>query len=95
MQKTVAGLVTPHLLRVTDVATQAAAGVNVDWHLREVVGRTVDALAQQANAEQLLAAYIEGLEGAAQAAGPGRVLYRGAIKAAVGIARTLAESRLR
>lgn len=69
MKTTVVGLVTPHVLRVLDLAKQAQAGANVDWHLRDAVARTVEDLSQQFNAAELLAAYAHGLETAAQDAG--------------------------
>ena len=31
MKATVVGLVTPHLLRIVDLANEAQKGVNVDW----------------------------------------------------------------
>ena len=38
MKATVVGLVTPHLLRIVDLGNEAEKGVNVDWHVRDVVG---------------------------------------------------------
>lgn len=87
MKATVAGLVTPHLLRVVDLANQAEQGVNVEWHLRDAVGRTLNDLAEQYNASALTAAYIEGLENAAAQASKTRVEYARALQTAVAAAR--------
>ncbi|MBP8081423.1 MAG: hypothetical protein KAY12_04630, partial [Arenimonas sp.] len=75
MKVTVVGLVTPHVLRVVDLAKQAETGVNVDWHLRDAVAKTVDDLGHQYNAPELLSAYVHGLETVAQDAGKGRFAY--------------------
>lgn len=69
MKATIVGLVTPHLLRVVDLANEAAKGVNVDWHVRDAVANTVGDVSQQYNGPALVAAYIEGLEAAANQAG--------------------------
>ena len=61
MKATIVGLVTPHLLRVVDLANEAEKGVNVDWHLRDDVARTMGELWQQYNSDALVAAYVEGL----------------------------------
>ena len=53
---TVVGLVTPHVLSIIDLAKQADAGVNIDWHLRDTVAKTVNDLGQQFNARALLGA---------------------------------------
>lgn len=39
VRATVVGLVTPHFLRVIDLAKEAEAGVNVDWHLKDAVAK--------------------------------------------------------
>lgn len=65
MNPTVVGLVTPHLLRVVDLANQAEKGFNVDWHLRDAVAGTMGELGDQYNASALVGAYVEGLENAA------------------------------
>ena len=65
MKNTVVGLVTPHLLHVVDLANQADRGVNVDWHVRAAVDRTVSELRELFNGPELTAAYIEALESAA------------------------------
>ncbi|WP_240098029.1 hypothetical protein [Thermomonas flagellata] len=70
MKATVVGLVTPHVLQVVDLARQAEAGRNVDWHLRDAVTATLEALAQQYNARELLAAYVHGLQAAVRETGP-------------------------
>lgn len=82
MKVTVVGLVTPHVLAVVDLAKQAETGVNVDWHLRDAVAKTVEDLGQQYNASELLAAYVHGLETVAQDAGKGRFAYASALKSA-------------
>lgn len=89
MKATVAGLVTPHLLRVVDLANEAEKGVNVDWHVRDAVARTMDDLGHQYNASALAAAYIQGLEAAAGNAAPARVAYIGVLQAAAAAARAL------
>ena len=66
MKATIVGLVTPHVLSIVELASQAEAGVNVDWHVRTTVERTLDDLGAQFNARELLASYIHGLETAAQ-----------------------------
>ena len=92
MKATVVGLVTPHLLRIIDLAKQAETGTNVDWHLRDAVAKTAEDLGHQYNAHDLLSAYAQGLETAAQEVGPGRHAYAGALKtAAAQAARTLKE----
>lgn len=82
MKVTVVGLVTPHVLRVVDLAKQAETGVNVDWHLRDAVTKTVEDLGQQYNAPELLSAYVHGLETVAQDVGKGRFAYASALKSA-------------
>ena len=89
MKVTIVGLVTPHVLRVIDLANEAEKGINVDWHLRDAVARTVDDLGQQYNAQDLLSAYIQGLETAAQDAERVRKVYAGALQAAATAARNL------
>ncbi|WP_156880192.1 hypothetical protein [Thermomonas fusca] len=86
MKATVVCLVTPHVIRVLDLAKQAESGTNVDWHLRDAVARTVEDLSQQFNARDLLAAYVHGLETAARDLGPGRKLYSGMLQSAAGMA---------
>lgn len=75
VKATIAGLVTPHLFRVVDIARQAETGANVDFHLRDAVSRTIEELADQYNARDLLATYVQGLENAAGEAGRGRMPY--------------------
>lgn len=86
MKATIVGLVTPHFLRVIDLAKQAETGVNVDWHLRDAVAKTIDDLGHQYNARDLLSAYIQGLETAARDAGKGRKLYTDMLQAAASMA---------
>jgi len=89
MKATVAGLVTPHLLRVVDLANEAEKGVNVDWHVRDAVARTMEELGQQYNAPALVTAYVDGLEAAAGQAGKTRGAYTGVLRAAAAAARNL------
>lgn len=89
MKATVVGLVTPHLLRIVDLATQAEKGVNVDWHLRDSVGKTMEELGHLANASSLVAAFVEGLETAADQAPRIRAGYIGALRTAAAAARNL------
>lgn len=86
MKATVVGLVTPHVLRVIDLAKMAEAGTNVEWHLRDAVARTLADLGQQFNARDLLSAYVNGLESAAAAAPPFRKAYADALRAAAAVA---------
>jgi hypothetical protein len=87
MSGTVAGLVTPHLLRVVDLANQAEKGANVDWHLRGTVSMTMAELRDQWNAPALVASYVEGLETVAGNAPPTREAYIRVLKAAAAAAR--------
>lgn len=86
---TIVGLVTPHLLRVVDLANEAEKGVNVDWHVRDAVARTMGVLEDQWNASALMGAYVEGLENAASLAPKSRVAYVRALQAAADAARRL------
>lgn len=87
MNATVVGLVTPHLLRVVDLANEAEKGVNVDWHVRGAVTKTLNDLGEQYNAPTLVAAYIEGLEAAAVQAPKNRASYMRVLQAAAAAAR--------
>lgn len=87
MSHTVAGLVTPHLLRVVDLANEAQTGVNVDWHVRDAVSTTMRELRDQWNAPALVASYIEGLETAAGNAAPTRKAYIRVLQDAASAAR--------
>ena len=91
--KTIVGMVTPHVLRVMDLANQAENGVNVDWHLRDAVARTLADLREQFNARDLLAAYVHGLESAATDAGPARRAYVNLLKTAAALAARELEER--
>lgn len=86
---TVVGLVTPHLLRVVDLANEAEKGVHVDWHLRDAVAKTMGGLSDQYNAPALVGAYVEGLENAASQAPQTRVAYVRVLQAAADAARRL------
>ena len=89
MKSTVAGLVTPHLLRIVELANNAQNGAKVDWHVRDTVARTMAGLGDQANAPELVAAYLEGLENAVAQAPKGRVEYASVLQAAAEAARRL------
>ena len=91
MKTTIIGLVTPHLFRVVDLAEQAETGANVDWHVKDAIARTVDELGQQYNAQDLLAAYIQGLESAADGSGRARERYADVLRMAVHTARRLGQ----
>jgi putative transposase len=89
MRATVAGLITPHILMIADLAAQAEAGANVDWHVKDAVGKTVRELALQYNGRDLLAAYTHWLESAAREAVPAREAYARVLQAAATAARQL------
>lgn len=89
MNATVVGLVTPHLLRIVDLANDAEKGVNVDWHVRDSVARTMAELTDLANAAKLVGAYIDGLETAAGQAARIRAAYINTLQAAAAAARNL------
>ena len=89
MRATVVGLVTPHLLRIVDLANEAEKGVKVNLHLSDAVAKTMRELADQYNAPALVAAYVDGLETAADQAASIRVAYVGVLKAAAAAAREL------
>lgn len=86
---TVVGLVTPHLLRVVDLANEAEKGVKVEWHLREAVRRTMTELGDLYNGPSAVAAYIEGLENVAAGAPKQREAYVRVLRAAIEIAQPL------
>jgi len=89
MNATVVGLVTPHLLRIIDLANEAEKGINVDWHLRGAVDRTMAELRDQWNAAALVASYVEGLESAAKQAPANRPNYARVLQTAAASARGL------
>ena len=89
MKTTVAGLVTPHLLRIVELANNAQNGAKVDWHLRDAVARTMGELGEQANATHLIDAYLEGLDYAVAQAATGRTEYTSVLQAAADTARRL------
>lgn len=88
MNHTVVGLVTPHLLRIVDLANQAEKGVNVDWHLRDAVSKSMSELRDQWNAAALVAAYVEGLDTAAANGLKTRTAYIRALRTAAAAARS-------
>ncbi len=87
MRATVVCHVTPHLLRVVDLANEAEKGVNVSWHVGAAVTKTLSELGQQYNGRELVAAYIEGLENAAGQATSARPQYVSALQVAAAAAR--------
>jgi len=89
MKTTVVGLVTPHLLRIVDLANNAEKGANVDWHVRDAVAKTMGELGDQFNAPALVAAYVEGLENVAAQAPKSREAYVRVLQAAADAARRL------
>lgn len=89
MKATVVGLVTPHLLRVVDLANEVEKGMNVDWHVRNAVVKTMGELYDQFNAPALVTAYVEGLENVAAQAPKTRVAYIRVLQAAADAARRL------
>ena len=89
MKTTVVGLVTPHLLRIVDLANNAEKGANVDWHVRDAGAKTMGELGDQFNAPALVAAYVEGLENAAAHAPKARTEYVQVLQAAADAARRL------
>lgn len=86
---TVVGIVTPHLLRIVDFANQAEQGANVDWHVRDAVGKSMGELGELFTASVAVAAYIEGLENAAAQAPAHRAKYVRVLQAAAETARRL------
>jgi hypothetical protein len=89
MRATVVGLVTPHLLRIVELANEAEKGVNVEWHVRDSVAKTMHELGDLYNAPALVTAYVEGLENVASQAATTRVAYIGVLQAAAEAARKL------
>jgi hypothetical protein len=89
MRATVVGLVTPHLLRIVDLGNEAEKGVNVEWHVRDAVAKTMRELGEQYNAPALVAAYVDDLETVAGQAASTRVAYVGVLRAAAAAARNL------
>jgi hypothetical protein len=89
MKATAASLVTPHVLRIIDLANSAQNGAKVDWHVRDTVAKSMGILGDQANAEELVAGYLEGLENSAAQAPKARTEYARTLQAAVDEARRL------
>ncbi|MEO6137380.1 MAG: hypothetical protein ABIP11_01785 [Luteimonas sp.] len=89
MRATVVGLVTPHLLRIVDLANEAEKGVKVEFHLRDAVTKTMRELSDQYNAPALVTAYVDGLKTAADQASSTRVAYISVLLAASAEARSL------
>ncbi len=86
MKATVAGLITPHVLRVAELARQAETGANVDWHVKDAVAKTVQEFGSLYNARDLLCAYVNWLETAAEEAEPARNAYGNVLRAAAAAA---------
>ncbi len=93
MKKTIVGLITPHILRIVDLAQNAEAGINVDWHVKDAVAKTFDDLGHMFNAHDLLEAYIQSLEQGAKEAGPARSGYARVLQAAASHADHLLKGR--
>lgn len=89
MRTTVVGLVTPHVLRIVDLANEAQNGINVHWHLNDAVSRSMAELADQYNAPALVTAYLDGLETIAAQAPAARADYLRVLQTAVDAARRL------
>lgn len=89
MRTTVVGLVTPHLLRIVDLANEAQKGVNVHWHLNDAVAHSMAELADQYNATTLVAAYLEGLDNVAAQAPAAKTDYLRVLQTAAETARRL------
>jgi hypothetical protein len=89
MKETAASLVTPHVLRIVDLAKNAQDGARVDWHVRDTVAKTMGILRSQANAQELVAGYLEGLENTLAQAAKGRMVYASTLQAAIDEARRL------
>jgi len=91
MKATVAGLITPHVLRIADLAEQAEKGAIVDWHVKDAVATTNRELGLQFNGQDLLSSYVQWLETAAREAGQARQAYARVLQAAATAARDLKE----
>ena len=86
---TIVGLVTPHLLRIVDLAHEAEKAMNVDWHLRDAVTRSMDELGGLWNAQAAMSAYLEALESAIAQAAKHREPYIRALRIAAETAQRL------
>ena len=86
---TVVGIVTPHVLRIVDLASEAEKGVNVDWHVREAVAGSMRALGELYNAPVAVASYIDGLDKAAGQPTGKREAYVRVLQSAAEAARRL------
>lgn len=91
MNPTVVGLISPHVLRVADLARQAETGANVDWHVKDAVAATIREFGHQFNGQDLLSAYVQWLDSAAREAGHARMAYARVLQAAATAARDLGE----
>lgn len=89
MRATVVGLVTPHLLRVVELAKKAEQGANVEWHVRDAVAKTMGELGDMYNAPALVTAFLEGLESTAAQTPKSRTEYIRVLHAAAAAARNL------
>lgn len=89
MRATVVGLVTPHLLRVVELAKKAEAGANVEWHVRDAVAKTMGELGDMYNAPALVTAFLEGLESTVAQTPKSRTEYIRVLQAAAAAARNL------
>lgn len=86
---TVVGIVTPHLLRIVDLANEAEKGIKVDWHVREAVVKSMGELGELYNAPVAVGAYLDGLENAATRAPEKREAYVRVLQGAAEAARRL------
>ena len=86
---TVVGIVTPHVLRIVDLASEAEKGVNIDWHVREAVAGSMRALGELYNASVAVASYIDGLDKAAGQPTGKREAYVRVLQTAAEAARRL------
>lgn len=87
MNRTAIDLVTPHLLRVVSLARQAESGVNVSWHVRDAVTKSLGDMRGQYNEAALVSSYVEGLAAEAERAPVSRDAYAEALRLAVATAK--------
>ena len=86
-RKTVVWLVTPHVLKLVDLAEQGDKGLNVERHVQAAVAGTVDALGEQFNFPDLLRGYMDGLQSAADNAPRHRKAYVEVLESALRLAQ--------
>ena len=93
MKPTIVGLITPHVLRIAELAKQAETGANVDWHVRDAVAKSIADLGSQYNASDLLSAYAEWLDTEARKVGSARMFYSGVLRTAAAAAARHIQAR--